>query len=263
MPSVREICEAIENFAPRELQESYDNSGLQIGDPGMEVKAALLCLDVTEDILEEAISKECNMIVSHHPLLFKGLRSITGESVGERIVIKALKHDVAIYSAHTNLDSAWDGVSHEIAHTIGLTDLQVLVPGSSGPMTGLGLTGRLPKPVPAMEFLRNVKEKFRSKCLRYSTRTPKLVVRTVAVCGGAGGSMIKSAIDAGADVYVTGDLKYHDFTDYGLDILLADIGHFESELCAEKIFSRVIREKFPNFVTYYAEAGKNPVGFIC
>lgn len=263
MPTVRDIAAAIEAFAPRSLQESYDNSGLQTGNPDMEVRAALICLDVTEEVMDEARSRGCNMVISHHPLLFKGLKDITGRTPQQRIVIKALKNDIAIYSAHTNLDSAWDGVSHEMAHTLGLDDLQVLCPGSDGPISGLGLVGRLSKPVPAMEFLRNVREAFHAKCLRYSTRTPKLVIRTVAVCGGSGGSLLRRAIESGADVYVTGDLKYHDFTDHGLDILLADIGHFESELCSEKIFSRIIREKFPNFVTYYAETGKNPVGFLC
>lgn len=263
MPKVKEIAAAIEEFAPRCLQESYDNSGLQVGDPEMDVRAALICLDVTEEILQEALARDCNMVISHHPLLFKGLKDITGRTPQQRIVACAIRHDIAIYAAHTNLDSAWDGVSHEMARLLGLTDLQVLVPGDNGPTTGLGLTGLTPKPVPAMEFLRRVRDTFHTKCLRYSTRTPKLVIRKVALCGGAGASMIKNAIDSGADVFVTGDIKYHDFTDFGLDILLADIGHYESELCSGKIFSRIIREKIPNFVTYYAQAGKNPVGFIC
>lgn len=263
MPTVRDIACAIEAFAPRSLQESYDNSGLQAGEPDMEVKAALICLDVTEDIMDEAVRRGCNLVISHHPLLFKGLKEITGSTACQRIVMRAIKNDIAIYSAHTNLDSAWEGVSHEMAHSLGLEDLQVLSPGHDGPMTGLGLVGKLSRPMPAMEFLRKVKEAFHVKCLRYSSRTPKVVVRTVAVCGGSGAGLIREAIDSGADVYVTGDLKYHDFTDYGLDLLLADIGHFESELCSEKIFSRIIREKFPNFVTYFAESGKNPVGFLC
>jgi len=262
MPTVREIAEAIESFAPKDLQESYDNSGLQLGCRDMEVKAALICLDVTEEIIEEAKRRGCNMVISHHPLLFHGLKQISGETPTQRIVINAIKNSIAIYAAHTNLDAAWEGVSYEMAHLLGLSSTRPLVPMDGRPETGLGLLGEFTKPVPAMEFLRKVKDTFHCKCLRYSSRTPKLVIRTVALCGGSGAEFIREAVKRGADAYVTADIKYHDFTDNALSILLADIGHYESELCSEKIFSRIIHEKFPNFVTYYAEMGKNPVGFL-
>lgn len=263
MPKVKDIAAAIEDFAPKRLQESYDNTGLQVGSPEMEVTAVLICLDVTEDVLAEAIKRGCNMILSHHPLLFKGLKEVTGATHTQRIVIEAIRNSIAIYAAHTNLDSTAYGVSCEMADAIGIEETRPLVPGAECPDTGLGIIGETPRPVPAMEFLRNLKEIFHVKSLRYSRRTPKVVVRRVAMCGGAGSSFVAEAVKQGADVYVTGDLRYHDFTDYGLDILLADIGHFEGELCSEKIFSRVIHEKFPNFVTYYAESGKNPIGYMC
>lgn len=263
MPKVKEIAAAIEQFAPKALQESYDNTGLQVGDPEMDVTAALICLDVTEDVLAEARKRGCNLIVSHHPLLFKGLKEITGSTPVQRIVMEAISGKIAIYSAHTNLDSVAYGVTHEMAEAVGLAEMSPLIPSREFDGAGLGIIGTMPRPVPAMEFLRNLKEIFQVKALRYSRRTPKVVIRKVALCGGSGGGFISEAIRQGADVYVTGDLRYHDFTDYGIDILLADIGHYESELCSGKIFSRVIHEKFPNFVTYYAESGKNPVGFIC
>lgn len=261
MPKVKDIAHIIEEFAPRELQESYDNAGLQVGNPEMEVTASLLCLDVTEEIMAEAHKRRCNMIISHHPLIFRGLKELTGRTAAERIAIDAIRNDIAIYSAHTNLDSASEGVSYEMAHMLGLTDIKVLEPKDPEKTTGLGVTGNI-TPTPKMEFLRKVKDTFHVKALRYSGQSPHIVVRKVALCGGSGASMIKEAMAAGADVYLTGDLKYHDFTSYGLDILLADIGHYESELCATHIFSRIIRAELPDFVTYFAESESNPVKIL-
>ena len=139
MTKVSDIAAAIEDFAPLHLQEDYDNAGLQIGDPGMEVSGVLLCLDVTEEALDEALRRSCNMVVSHHPLIFRGLKQLTGRTDTERIAIRALRDNVAIYSAHTNLDSAWDGVSHEMAHMLGLTDICVLEPRDASRREGLGL----------------------------------------------------------------------------------------------------------------------------
>lgn len=261
MPTVKEITGVIETFAPKDLQEDYDNSGLQIGDPDMNVSAALLCLDVTEEVMQEAVKRKCNLVISHHPLLFKGLKRITGATPTERIAMQALENKIAVYSAHTNLDATWEGVSFEIAHQLGLTDISVLQARKDDTRAGLGVTGRI-DPVPAMEFLRKIKDTFRVKGLRFSADTPKLVIRKVAICGGSGASFIPDAIEAGADIYISGDMKYHDFTTYGLDILLADIGHYESEVCTKKIFSRIIRESFPEFVTYFSQADRNPIGVL-
>lgn len=261
MIKVKDIAAAIEAFAPVSLQESYDNTGLQLGDPQMAVSAVLLCLDVTEDILDEALRRRCNLIVSHHPLLFGGIKQITGRNATQRIVIKALRNNVAIYAAHTNLDSAWNGVSHEIAHTLHLRDIKVLVPAAPQASEGLGVIGNI-DPTPRMEFLRKLKEAFAVRSLRFSAQAPQLVIRRVAVCGGAGASFIRDALRAGADAYVTGDIKYHDFTSYGQEILIADIGHYESELCSQRILSRIIREAFPDLVVYFAETEHNPIQII-
>lgn len=261
MPKVKDIAVAIEEFAPKALQESYDNAGLQIGNPEMEVTAALLCLDVTEDIIDEAKNRQCNLVISHHPLFFKGVKEITGKTPSERIAIKAIKDDIAVYSAHTNLDSAREGVSHEIAHMLNLREIKVLEPKDPEGTEGLGVIGTI-QPTPKLEFMRKVKETFNVKSLRYSSQSPQLVIRKVAVCGGAGASLIKDAISAGADVLVTGDVKYHDFTSYGQDIILADIGHYESELCSRKIILRVIRDKFPSLDTYVSDKETNPINYM-
>lgn len=261
MTKVRDISNAIENFAPIRLQEDYDNAGLQVGDPDMEVSAVLLCLDVTEEILQEAIERSCNMIISHHPLIFRGLKNVTGKDPIQRIVIEALRNNVAIYSAHTNLDSAREGVSHEIGNILNLSDMKVLDPKPDDPSVGIGVIGDM-KPTPKLEFLRRLKKKFNVKALKYSAHSPKLVIKRPAVCGGSGAFLIKKAIEEGADAIVTGDVKYHDFTSFGGDILIADIGHYESELCSSKIFSRIIRDRFPEMVVYFAEKESNPIAFL-
>lgn len=259
---VRDIIKVIEDFAPLRLQESYDNAGLQVGNAEQNVSAVLLCLDVTEEILHEAKARSCNLIVSHHPLIFKGLKSLTGADQTQRIVIEALKEGISIYSAHTNLDSASEGVSFEMAQMLSLKDLRVLVPSEVGEGVGLGIVGSYENPVPQLEFLRRVKETFGVKALRYSGQTQHLVIRKVALCGGSGASFIGDAMRCGADAYLSGDFKYHDYTTYGLDMLIADIGHHESELCSRRIISRLLREALPECVTYIAESETNPIKIL-
>lgn len=261
MVKVRDIATAIENFAPKDLQESYDNAGLQVGDPDSNVTAALLCLDVTDDIIKEALDRECNIIVSHHPLIFHGLKSLTGADLTQRLVLEALRHNIAVYSAHTNLDSVWDGVSHEIARRLNVKELEILEPQSQNPNAGLGVVGNI-TPLPKIEFLRKIKDTFHVNALRYSAHSPGVVVRRVAICGGAGASLIRSAIRAKADIVVTGDIKYHDFTSYGHQIIIADIGHYESELCSREILSRVIRENYPDLPIYFSERESNPIKIL-
>lgn len=261
MVKVSDIASAIEKFAPKSLQESYDNAGLQVGNPDAAVNAVLLSLDVTEDVLKEAMERECNMIVSHHPLIFKGLKNLTGSSQTQRIVIEALRKDIAVYSAHTNLDSVWDGVSHEIARRLSLKDITVLEPNPEYPEAGLGVVGDI-KPLPKIEFLRKLKDTFKVSALKYSAQSPGVVVRRVAVCGGSGASLINSAIRAKADILVTGDIKYHDFTSYGSEIILADIGHYESELCSREILARVIRDNFSDLIIYFSDSETNPIKIL-
>lgn len=261
MARIADIISIIESFAPVGLQESYDNAGLQVGDANAETGSALLCLDVTEEILDEAISRGCHLVISHHPLLFGGVRQVTASDERGRLIIKAIRADIAIYSAHTNLDKAREGVSWEIARMLGLSDLQVLDKDSGNPDVGLGIIGEV-KQMPALEFLRKVKETFHVKSLRYSDTFSRLTVKKIAVCGGAGASLIGSAVKAGADVIVTGDVKYHDFTNWSGRILIADIGHYESEICTKHIFMRILADRFPDLQLYNSEIEVNPVNFL-
>lgn len=261
MTKVKDLARCIEDFAPRSLQESYDNAGLQVGDPDMEVTAVLLSLDITPEILQEAIDRECNLIVSHHPLIFKGLKNLTGENPIQRTVIEAIRKGIAIYSAHTNLDSAWNGVSHEIARRLDIKDVEILDPNENNPKAGLGVIGTI-TPLPKIEFLRKIKDTFNVRALRYSAQSPALVIRRVAVCGGSGASLISTAIRRGADILVTGDVKYHDFTSFDSEILIADIGHYESELCSRDILANIIRESFPELVVYLSDTESNPIKIL-
>lgn len=261
MITVADIANSIETFAPSQLQESYDNAGLQVGSPDMRVDGVLLCLDVTLDILAEAEARGCNMIVSHHPLLFGGVRHITPEDERGRIVMQAIKQGIALYAAHTNLDRTHEGVSYEMARSLGLNELQVLRPDGADPLHGLGIIGTL-EPKPALAFLRQVKETFDVSCLRYSQSFPRLTVRRVAVCGGAGAFLIPDAVARQADVIVTGDVKYHDYTTFAGQILIADIGHYESEICTKKIFARILRDRLPQLPTYLSETEVSPIRCI-
>lgn len=229
----------------------------------MPVKCALICLDVTEDVIDEALARNCEMIISHHPLLFHGLKQITGVTETERIVAKALKHDLAIYSAHTNLDAAAEGVSHEMAHTLNVRNCRVLDAKDCdlADACGIGVIGDI-KPTPKLEFLRKVKETFGVKALRYSRMSPQLVIKRVALCGGSGAYLIPMAVKEGADIIITGDIKYHDYTTHADDIVIADIGHFESEVCALKILARILRQALPACDVMFAEKAQTPIGVI-
>lgn len=260
--TVNDIASAIEQYAPQGLQEDYDNTGLQVGDPAMQVGSVLVCLSVTEDIIVEAVRRECNVIVSHHPLFFRPIKHLTGASTTERIAAAAIRHGIAIYAAHTNLDSAFGGVSYEMAHRLELKSMMPLEPTAPDALTGMGIIGEPARPMPALEFLQQLKSVFEVKALRYSTLSSTLVVRKVALCGGSGASLIKAAIEAKADAYVCGDIKYHDYDSYGPEILLADIGHFEGELCAKNILRRIIKKAWPEATVMLAEDEKNPVGTL-
>lgn len=361
---IKQIIAAIEQYAPCRLQESYDNSGLQVGDTNVEATAALLCLDVTEAIMDEAIGRGANLVVSHHPLLFRGVKRITPADATGRIIAKALTRGIAIYSAHTSLDSARGGVSYEMARMLGLGNVRVLAPqrgsevkivvyvpegqasrvaqamhehgaGSIGdydscsyrvkgegwfravegahpyvgqvgqmhheaetrveviaseteaeaivdamiavhpyeepaydviplanrsPYCGLGVVGDI-EPTDAKAFLARLKRTFGVEAIRYGGPVPERIVR-VALCGGSGAEFVPQAIGAGADIYVTGDVKYHDFTSHRDDIMIADIGHYESELCTKQLLNAIIRKKFPTFVNYFATTENNPIKFF-
>ena len=361
---IKEITSAIEAVAPLYLQEGWDNAGMQVGDVDREVTGVLLCTDVREETIDEAIERGMNMIISHHPLLFRGLKKIVGRSYQERVVARAIKHDIAIYCAHTNMDSAVGGVNFKMAEKLGLKNVGVLDPqqdtlrklvvfapveaatdvehamcdagagrlgnydnccylmsgeghyraldgaepwsGEVGEIhhepeirvevlvhkslcsrvvaamlkahpyeepafdiialengdkyAGLGVIGET-EPQNACDFLEKVKTAFEVKSLRYSGNLNRKV-KIVAMCGGAGSEFIGTAMSRGADVYITGDMKYHEFQGHEDQIILADIGHYESEHFTKEIFYDIIQKKNPNFAVDFARSEKNQVNYL-
>ena len=365
MLKLSQITDVIERFAPLPLQESYDNAGLIVGNRNMDISGALICLDSTEDVIDEAISKGFNLVIAHHPIVFSGLKKINGKNYVERVVIKAIKNNIAIYAAHTNLDNVRLGVNAKIADKIGLKETKILSPiknnlkklvtycplkdadtirqalfhcgaGSIGnynecsfnaigygtfkagqstnphvgkigeqhkeeevrietvfpahlfsnvikalneahpyqevaydiysiensnPQTGAGMIGKLEKPMNGIDFLKSLKIMMKTDCIRHSKPLDKMI-ETIAVCGGAGSFLLKEAINQSADVFITGDFKYHEFFDAEGRIIIADIGHYESEQFTKEIFYDLITTNFPTFAARISEVNTNPINYI-
>lgn len=362
---IQEIVDALERFAPLPLQDGFDNAGLQIGLTDAEVTGALLCLDVTEAVIDEAVSLGYNVIVSHHPLIFKGYKSVTGRDHVERCMMKAIKHDIVVYSAHTNLDNALGGVNFKMADKIGLVNVSVLEPkensllklatyvpvqyadkvrnalfdagcgcigrydacsynvagkgtfralegthpfcGQTGEkhvedevrietvlpaylkgtalralqeahpyeepaydlyplqnewgQMGAGVIGELPGEEDETEFLNRIKEIFQVGCVRHNRLSGK-PVKTVALCGGAGAFLIPRAIARGADAFITGEIKYHDYFNYESKILLAEIGHYESEQYTKELLQEIIQKMFPELAIKQTKVNTNPIKYL-
>jgi dinuclear metal center YbgI/SA1388 family protein len=358
-----EVLEYFEQIIPVDFQENYDNCGLQVGNGNFDLKQALITLDVTEEILEEAISKNCNLIISHHPLIFHGLKKITGASSEERIIEKALKYSITIYSAHTSLDNNSAGLNVYIAGKLGLQNISILAPAENllkklvvfcptnyservrnalflagggnignydscsfnvqgkgsfkanegaNPFVGKpnehhfeeevrieliypvhienkiikallqnhpyeevaydiykldnvynkiggGVIGDLESPVKTIEFLSFIKDIFGTKCIRHNTIIKKEIQR-ISFCGGSGIFLVNQAKRSKADIFITSDIKYHDF--FAEKILLADIGHFESEQLSVELIASVLMKKFPTFAFSTSEIKSNPVYYF-
>ncbi|MGC8865056.1 MAG: Nif3-like dinuclear metal center hexameric protein [Bacteroidales bacterium] len=367
MATVREVLSYLDFLAPIALQEDYDNSGLQLGSYETEVKGLLLCLDVTSAIIDEAIDKHCNIILAHHPLFFKPLRSINFDTTHGKIIQKATATGITILAFHTNFDNQFPGLNQALAQGLHLRNLRVLKPMqnrlyklvtfcpvshadqvraalfsagaghignydscsfntkgtgtfraleganpfvgklnelhhepeerievifpafiqeellnaliSSHPYeevaydiyplansysgAGSGIVGELPHRLPVESFLNQVKEILGTKFLRISSGRPdEGEISSVAICGGSGSFLIPEALRVGASVFITADLKYHDFTDYGSRILLVDAGHYETEIGGFHQLSRLLKEKFTNFAVHFSETGRNPVRYV-
>lgn len=262
---IKEIVSALERFAPLPLQDGFDNAGLQVGLTDAEVTGALLCLDVTEAVIDEAIGLGFNLVVAHHPLLFKGCKSVTGRNYVERCLMKAIKNDIVVYAAHTNLDNAPQGVNFRIAEKMGLTDVRVLEEkertDGRTETAGAGVIGRLEKPETETEFLKRIKKTFEVGCLKHN-RLMGREVQTVALCGGAGAFLIPEAIGAGADVFVTGEIRYHEYFGRETDILLAEMGHYESEQYTRELLRDIIAEACPDVETRITRVNTNPVRYM-
>lgn len=256
---IREIVDALEKFAPLPLQEEYDNSGLQVGLTETEVSGALLCLDVTEQVIDEAVSLGCNLVVSHHPLIFRPLKSLAGSTEAERCVMSAVRNGVAVYSAHTNLDNAKGGVNWKIASKLGLDDICWLDAHSDE--AGSGIVGQLPQAMDEEAFIAKIKDVFSVACVRCNGHISR-PIRKVAVCGGAGAFLIPQAIRSGADAFVTGEIGYHRFFGADGSILLLEIGHFESEQYTVELLSTVLGEHFPELRIEHTSLKTNPIRYF-
>ena len=253
------VAAAIEEMAPLSLQESWDNSGFCIGDGTCEVHKAIVGFDCTPELIQEAVEEGADMVITHHPLIFGGIKKISGATMTGRTVMAAIRHGITVYACHTNMDKVPGGVSGTTAARIGLQNVRVLDSDVDG--NGLGIIGELPEAMPAEAFLLQMKERMGLKALRHSALSQK-PVRTVALCGGSGRSLILKAAAAGADVYVSGDISYHDF--YAPDgMMIADIGHFESEAEIIGVICDTVREKIPNFAVQSARRSTvNPVYYF-
>lgn len=360
-----EITNYLESIAPLNYQEDYDNSGLIVGDINDEISAALVALDCTEQIIDEAIAMQCNLIITHHPIVFKGLKKFNGKTYVERVVLKAIKNNIALYAIHTNLDHVQNGVSGEICKRLGVINGKILAPksgvlkklvtfcpvasadevksalfnagagsignysecsfsnegigtfkanGDANPFVGekraqhheaeqrievvfktqdeskiivallenhpyeeiaydiyaisntlvtvgAGMVGWLPEEMEAQTFLQHVKEKMNAKVIRHTALLPKKI-KKVAVCGGSGSFLLKDAIEAGADVFITADFKYHEFFDAEDKLIICDIGHYESEQFTSNLLIDNIQEKFRNFAIRLTEHNTNPINYF-
>jgi dinuclear metal center YbgI/SA1388 family protein len=362
---LKDLTSYLDSAVPLSFQEDYDNSGLQIGSPEKEISSALITLDITEEIINEAVLHKCDVLISHHPLIFKPIKSITGKSFTERILTEAIKNNIAVYSAHTNLDSFSGGVSMKMAEKLGLEEIKVLSPsgnkllklvtyipeshlekvrvalfeagagrignydncgyitsgvgsfranemakpfiGEKGEIhyeneirfetilfshlkekvikallethpyeevaydlyklennnadTGFGCTGKLPDQISENEFLNLVSSVFDAKGIRYSKPAGQMISK-VALCGGSGASLLNYAISAGAQAFLTADIKYHDFFNTENKILLVDAGHFETEKFSVEIIKDLIIKKFPKFAVRFSETNTNPINYF-
>jgi len=362
---VKDIVKLFEEFAPLSLQESYDNSGFLVGDKNSEITGVLLAIDITENVVNEAIEHNCNLIISHHPLIFKPLKRIIGENETQRCLLKLIKNDIAVYAAHTNFDNVIEGVNAKIADKIGLINRSVLLPMSENllklvtyipklhaisvrdaifeagagyignydscsfsvdgfgtfkandlaqpyvgeayklhtePETklefilpeyakskvlnallkshpyeepaydliplqntsnrlGAGLVGDLENEMDEVEFMNNLKKVFNCKSIRHTNLLSKKIKR-VALCGGSGSFLLKNAISAEADIFITGDFKYHEFFEADNRILIADLGHFETEQYTKHIFYEIITKKMPTFAVRISETKTNPIHYL-
>ena len=256
---VRDIIQVIEDFAPLSVQEGWDNSGLCVGSPDDDVNGVLLALDCTPELVDEAVACGADMIVTHHPLIFSGLKKISPDNQVGLAVMKAIKAGICIYAAHTNADKVLAGVSGAMAARLGLEGVEILQ--KDGEEVGLGVVGDLPVPMTSQEVIALVKERFSLQAMRTSKPLEGEVTR-IAMCGGSGGSLIGEARGAGAQLYISGDISYHNFfTENGFMIM--DIGHYESEIDIVGILFSLLKKNFPTFAVRITQnINSNPIYYF-
>ena len=256
---VKQVSSFLESIAPLSLQEDYDNSGLLVGNENSDVQGILVTLDCTEAVLDEAVKKNCNLIIAHHPIIFKGLKKIAGRNYVERAVEKSIRNNISIYAIHTNLDNVAVGVNKRICDKLGLTNCKILA--VSPPLKGVqgdagsGMIATLKTPATEISFLNKVKRVMKTHSIHHTSLLGKKVNK-VAVCGGSGSFLLEEAIRQKADVFITADFKYHQFFDAENKVLIADIGHYESEQFTKELLRDMLMEKFSIFATRFKKGEK-------
>ena len=256
---IKQVLSALERFAPLPLQESWDNAGLQIGLTEAEVSGALLCLDVTEQVIDEAVAKGCNLVVSHHPLLFRGLKQVSDANDVQRTVRKAIKHDVCVISMHTNLDNAKGGVNFKMAEKLGAMVLNGACENDSLEKVPM-VVAELPEALDARQFVAHVKRCFSVECAHCNELLQR-PIKKVAICGGAADFMLDEAIASGADAFITGEMHYHSYFGHEQEIQICVIGHYESEQFTSEIFCEIIEKACPGVACQIAETNTNPIKY--
>ncbi|MBQ3877157.1 MAG: Nif3-like dinuclear metal center hexameric protein [Prevotella sp.] len=259
---IKQVLEALEQFAPLPLQESWDNAGLQIGLTEAEVSGALLCLDVNEAIVDEAESRGCNLVVSHHPLLFRGLKQISDLNDVQRTVAKAIRQGISVVSMHTNMDNARGGVNFKMAEKLELTGVDFMNPRRVGDVEcGSGVMGMLTQPMAADDFVLLVKRAFGVECAMTNELLRRPISR-VAICGGAGDFLLDEAVAHGADAFITGEMHYHQYFGYEQRVQICVIGHYQSEQYTTELFRDIIAQHCPGVKTCIAETNTNPILYM-
>ncbi|MBK7807412.1 MAG: Nif3-like dinuclear metal center hexameric protein [Saprospiraceae bacterium] len=263
---ISDLIQYLHTVAPAHLQEDYDNAGLIVGNPFTEIKGVLICLDALESIVDEAVSLGCNLIVAHHPIIFRGLKQLNGKNYIERTVIKAIKNDIAIFAIHTNLDNVYySGVNGKIAEKLKLSETTILLPKPGltylNTPVGAGMIGNLNTEMLTDEFLRFLKLQMDLQIIKV-TDLCKTSIQRVAVCGGSGGFLLNAAKKQGADIFITSDYKYHEYFDADKEIIIADIGHFDSEKYTIDLLYDLIINKFSTFAAHCTKIITNPIKYF-
>ena len=256
-----DIQNILEEWCPLQNAEDFDNVGLLVGDPNCEISKALITIDTTENIIDEAISKNCNLIITFHPLIFKGIKSLKSENYVNKCIIKAIKNNINVYAIHTNLDNNPEGVSFKIAQKLNLINTSLLIEKTETKNLGMGIIGEINEFKSESDFLEYLKVKMDITNIRHSNFLGNKI-KKIAVLGGSGSFAIEEALKKRVDCYVTADLKYHDFFKSNEKLLLVDIGHYESEKYTKDLILNYLNKKIPKFACVIAETRTNPVNYF-
>ena len=261
---INKVLDILESWMPKEISEDFDNVGLLIGDASKDLKNILVTLDATVDIVEEAIDKDCNLIISYHPIIFEGIKKLNQEKgYVQKALVKAIENRISIYALHTSMDNHPNGISFSLAKIIGLNKTSTLIPKEkriNNLKTGMGTVGYLKSKISEEKFLDLIKKKINSTLIRHSKTTGKKISK-VAIVAGSGSFAIDDCLSNNVDALITSDLKYHNFFIENDKILLLDIGHFESEKHIKLVIQEYLKKKLPNFTILLSEKNVNPVNY--